>query len=407
MKHRSIFVEVVTRLGTWHHTWVQSADAASRTCVIAGGGPSGRALAWACANRGTAVHLITADQDVPSHNLCAFADELPALFVDETYTDVVAVADGCQFLLPDYVRLDAAALYRETNNHPLITITIGRVVAVHDHHVVLDDGRHLRASVAVDARGSHGTGGWVQTAYGVRLQVPSAQWSSGRVVFMDWTPSPAARQDEPPTFLYALHHADGTVLLEETCLASRTPMALANLRTRLDARLQARGLRIADAITTEQVHIPMGTSVGAADHLCFGAAAGFVHPATGYSVGTSFAAAQRFADALAGGGTTDQLRMAIWPAPHRRAHQIVSEAMKAVLHTDADAALMATFFSSFFRSANHMSFLRPTQPLAVLTLMMSMFIRAPLSLQRHLMRVTSLRSVLFSPSAKLEGVGRA
>jgi lycopene beta-cyclase len=107
---------------------------------------------------------------------------------------------------------------------------------------------------------------------------------------MDWS--------RPPTFLYAAQFSDGRVLLEETSLYSQPAHAIDDLRGLLAARLGVDATSEADAI--ERVEIPMGTRLPLTHTrvVGFGAAAGYIHPVTGYSVAASLRAAPRVAEAI-------------------------------------------------------------------------------------------------------------
>jgi lycopene cyclase-like protein len=75
------------------------------------------------------------------------------------------------------------------------------------------------------------------------------------------------------------------------------------LQSRLQRRLLHRGIRITRVLEEEHCRIPMGLPLPRRDQrlLAFGAAAGKVHPATGYQVARSLAEAPALADAIANG----------------------------------------------------------------------------------------------------------
>jgi lycopene beta-cyclase len=144
------------------------------------------------------------------------------------------------------------------------------------------------------------------------------------------------------------------MLVEETSLAARPPADLREMRDRLTARV---GPDLTDqAVHVEHVHIPVGVPVprptGAV--VPFGAAAGYVHPATGYSVAASLRAAPRVADAISAGltqglspdGLAALVWAAVWPSEQRRTRALQDFGLAALLRLDAPDT--ATFFDAFF-----------------------------------------------------------
>src|SRR5690606_15824498 len=93
------------------------------------------------------------------------------------------------------------------------------------------------------------------------------------------------------------------VFLEETSLVRRPAMSLAALRDRLNARLAAMDIGLTGVVATERCLIPMGTSLPLRSQptIAFGAAAGMIHPASGYSLGRALRLAPAVAEAIAGG----------------------------------------------------------------------------------------------------------
>jgi lycopene beta-cyclase len=227
--------------------------------------------------------------------------------------------------------------------------------------VELDDGGTIAARLVVDARGSRRVAGdAAQVAYGLVVQADEVAHTvrpdtfSDPCVLMDWRPVPGAAPDAAPTFLYVLRRPDGRVLVEETSLAARPPADLHSLRDRLTARV---GPDLTDqAVHVEHVHIPVGVSVPRPVGLLvpFGAAAGYVHPATGYSVAAALRAAPRVADVIAAGltrGSSPEVLAAdtwaaVWPRSQRRTRALQDFGLAALLRLDAAAT--ATFFDAFF-----------------------------------------------------------
>ena len=84
----------------------------------------------------------------------------------------------------------------------------------------------------------------------------------------------------------------------------------------------------------------------------FGAAAGYAHPATGFSVAASLRAAPRVAAALASAcaaaGEPDArpVGRAVWPPALRRTRRLHDYGLEVLLRLDQDE--LATFFDAFF-----------------------------------------------------------
>jgi lycopene beta-cyclase len=157
------------------------------------------------------------------------------------------------------------------------------------------------------------------------------------------------------TFCYSLPVADGW-LVEETVLAARPAIEPIALLPRLAARLGLHPDRLlAEAVRTEYVRIPLGGSRPGLDQpvIAFGAAAGYVHAATGFSVAASIRAAPRVAAAIAhavtvGQGVVDPapIAEAVWPAAMRRTRVLHDYGLGVLLDLDDDE--VRAFFDAFF-----------------------------------------------------------
>ncbi|AZG44331.1 lycopene cyclase family protein [Gordonia insulae] len=234
-----------------------------------------------------------------------------------------------------------------------LTVDGARIVAeratrVAADHLITDSGI-VRASTVVDARGTSGQGPR-QTAFGVVVTRERARpvLGAAEAVLMDWTPieeTDGRTLDDSgmPSFLYAIPLDDERVLLEETCLAGDPPLTITELRGRLEARL---GGLAEDALDTESVSFSLEGIDSPWRHkpLSFGARGGLLHPATGYSIGMSLAAARVVADAIADGrAPADDL----WPAGARAVHRLRTAGLHALLALDADQT--RGFFATFAR----------------------------------------------------------
>ncbi len=328
--------------------------------VVAGSGPAGLSTAAACAAAGLRTVLVAPSLRPWPATYCLWADELDAaagpLGLDPATaaaryspTVVRTAAGGERRLSRGYARLrndvvHAALLDRFRAGGG--TVVPGRVsdlsVDGGRQVAVLADGGPLRARVVLDARGG-GPGRAQQRAWGEVVTGPVPDLvPPGGALLMDW----AALADPalPPAFLYGLPLDDGTVLLEATSLAARPPLPLAGLRDRLAAVLAAHGLRpVGEA---ERVAIPLDAGprdAGPATRL--GAAAGLVHPATGYSVASSLRLGPRVAAALAGGGPA-AARRAVRAARPRATAALLGLGLEVLL--PLDTAGTDAFFAAFF-----------------------------------------------------------
>lgn len=234
-----------------------------------------------------------------SATYAAWADELPSWLSPDAVAARVPrpVAWGTRRFEFDreYVVFAVGALQDSLEISGANVVT-GRVERIHRHPrplfthgaeaVSLSDGMVLRARRVIDARGlTRSPARAEQTAYGVVLH--RDRW--GEAVFMDWRPDNGAPVDAPRSFLYAVPLGADTVLLEETCLAGRPALPIADLRDRLHTRLRCRGIELDGTESIERVRFPVeGARPGTGR---FGAAGGFLHPATGYSVAAALAAA--------------------------------------------------------------------------------------------------------------------
>jgi lycopene beta-cyclase len=196
-----------------------------------------------------------------------------------------------------------------------------------------------------------------------------------------------------PTFLYVVPLAGGRWLVEETSLAGHEPVPEAKLRRRLAMRL-GRDL-VADAERVERVLIPMASGVPQRSQrvVGFGAAGGYVHPATGYSVAASLRAAPRVAGAIAHslGRSADPRALsldawnAVWPPEQRRARALHDYGLQAILRMSHEE--IGVFFDAFFALPERewAEYLRvDTTATDVARVMRAVFSAVPWALRRRL-----------------------
>lgn len=375
--------------------------------VIVGGGPAGMALARALMVRGMQVVVVgpqvpwTATygawrDDVEACDLGAPLDSL----LQGAWPTVRVVGHRTHLLQRPYVVFDNGALHASLSSG----LTVVHDVALSAEHSLdgttlrLQSGAELHAQLVFDATGSgallarRGSASGAQTAYGV-IVPPSHHHLAHRVgvandvfTLMDWS--------TPPTFLYAARFADGRVLLEETSLYATPPMQIDALRDRFVERFGGDG---ADgALSIERVNIPMGVPlpVRTTRVVGFGAAAGYVHPVTGYSLAASLRAADRVAHATAhqvaqgvrGGELAQAVWHAVWPAEFVRTrgwHDMGLDVLRSL-----PAAQLGKFFDAFFDlpPALCAAYLRiDSQPSEVRAAMLGVFRRVDTPMRLRLM----------------------
>lgn len=323
--------------------------------VVVGDGPAGLALGAACSADGLDV-LVVGEGRPWTATYGTWVDDVPGFegsLATDTAIDVVGAARS---RLPRrYGTFDHGRLRAQLDVAPRLAQRVSSVRhrdAASD--VVLADGSVLTARVVVEATGPR----WLepgvpaQTAYGLVLGRRPSEIEGDAAVLMDWRPAGPEHSAEP-TFLYVVALEGGRWLVEETSLARRVPMSVDELRSRLATRLGTDLTDVADHV--EHVVIPMRPGVPNRRSLTvgFGAAAGYVHPATGYSVAASIRAAPRVAAGLAAARSIDDPRRraltvwdTVWPSEQRRARALHDYGLAALLRLPADD--VQAFFDAFF-----------------------------------------------------------
>lgn len=290
--------------------------------VVAGAGPAGLSLASACAERGLTTLCIAPDVHKPwENNFGTWVDEVAPVGLTDAFGQVWPKAI-VQFdqkrrvcLQRPYGRIDAEklrAILRARPTGSALTEREGRVVSVeHDargSELRLEGDGRLRARVFVDATGFHSglverpgkAADALQVAYGIMARVKSHPYALDEMGFMDFRDHFLPSKKGPPTFLYAMPFASDLVFLEETSLVSRPPVSIELLKQRLELRLLDLGIEVLSVDWEERCFIPMNGPLPRLDQrvLGFGAAAGFVHPGSGFSVSLSLSLAPPVAEQL-------------------------------------------------------------------------------------------------------------
>jgi lycopene beta-cyclase len=327
---------------------VQAEPSRVKRITVVGAGPAAVSLAAALQRRGQLVTVRAPGGLKPQgHTLCAFVDQLDDAVIGDRFPRCLVETDaGTVDLQRAYARID------DTHGRAALaeacTVLDGRV----DASTVWPTGE-----VVVDATGhapvllrrENAEQAW-QSAFGIVVRGTDVQLPPGTALFMDWR---GAGVDDggPPSFLYALSGDDGRLLLEETTLASWSPVPTAILRTRLEARLRRRGTVIDQVLGDEVVCFPMaGGLPRRGQHVAgFGASLGLVSPVSGYSVARALALAPVVADAIVAAdadGVGDAVVDAVWTPEARSLRTLQRFALTAACGFSQREA--SAFFGAFF-----------------------------------------------------------
>ncbi len=227
------------------------------------------------------------------------------------------------------------------------------------------DEETIRARIVVDASG--GAAGLLeyvgeeavafQTAFGVEADFDGDPLEGRQMVLMDYR-APCGERDEnsPPTFLYGMHLGGDRYFVEETVLVAPGAVDFDELRRTLEHRLDRLGVSILETHEEEFCKIPMGGALPSLEQrvLGFGAAAGLVHPATGYQMARMLRAGAPLADTIAegleGGLSPEQIARAgwqiLWSDQLRRAHLLLLFGRDVLAGFDREE--ISQFFEVFF-----------------------------------------------------------
>ncbi|GAA0500382.1 lycopene cyclase family protein [Deinococcus depolymerans] len=384
--------------------------------LIVGAGPAGLALAAELGARHLNVRVLAPDPHAPfPATYGAWLDDLPGWAarscVAQVWTDVrVYTATPPTPLLRPYALLDNAALRGALLGRagPHLTLQAAQVTraerhargwTVHGTHagqpaswnapLVIDASGHRPALLPHPDR--HPDGAALQTAYGIVATFDRPPSAPGAAVWMDYRTPHGPHRDA--TFLYAMHLGGDRYFVEETSLIARPAPTRQALEARLHARLRAQGTPPREILSDEWVSFPMNTAAPAPDGvLAFGAAAGLVHPISGFQVSGALRDAPAVADAIAGalrdGGDPAQAGWDVLWTPERRAARAVHLlGVQALLNLPASA--LPAFFGAFFAlpPTRWHAFLDPrTPPGPLARTMLRLFAHAPAHVRLPLAR---------------------
>ena len=395
--------------------------------AIIGAGPAGLAAAAACAKKGLDVTVFSPDEHPAWPNqYAAWVDEVRALDLDQTLAQTwssVAVwteEDAPTVLKRAYGVFDNARL----RDHLLAHLNEGHWVAARvtalEHgptgsRLELSNGETWQAGLVIDATG---TGQWLersgpepsafQTAYGIQARVEEWRGPADQASFMDYRdPGPKAPPLPGPgaSFLYALPRDKEEVFLEETVLIGNPAVPIELLKQRLFARLSAQGIQIREVLHEERCRIPMDLALPEMPQqtVGFGAAAGWIHPATGYSVVTSLQKAPLLAQALHQNRTSPGARAAaawaaIWSPAERTCHDLYRfGGLSAVsFNTHQTRDFLRAFFA--LPTAQWSDYLgRQLTPWALRWTMLGLYGRTSRSVRRQLHRTVREHAASLAP----------
>jgi len=359
-------------------------DTAALPVLVAGAGPAGCFVARALAERDVDVVLVDPTLAPWANRLSVFTRHLapwalpddalarqwaaPTLRDDTRHVNVGA----------EYALLDNDRLQRHLVGHPRIQLCQAQVRSVDDDgRVLLDDGNAVHAAVVIDATGAQSSLSQrtapfaAQVAFGGEVHA-ALPFDDDGCMLMDWR-APGGPDLGLPSFLYALSLGPDHWFVEETLLWAPLPVdddVMERLRLRLDARLQTLTGRAAlDVAETEHCFIPLGAALSSTSSdtvVPIGAAAGLVHPTSGYSVGTSMELAPKLADLvvthrqLAPAELGARLRDEVLPPSRRRRFALLQRMSPALGVVQADE--MVPFFGSFFRREGWQSVMSGATP---------------------------------------------
>ena len=347
--------------------------------AVLGSGPAAWSAAAAVARRGLTVELIAPDptrvwsqtygvwvDQIDEHVLALFGGTQPWA---DTWDRVVVRGERTSEIGRSYGRL-ANSIVRDalhdtaesTGGFRVRQASVNAVDATITGSVVyVDSGKPVEATIVLDGTGAHSPfcrrgrsprRPVSQTAYGVVAELQGDPLDEKVCTLMDWR----GPDRNDPTFAYLLPF-DGVWLIEETSLARRGGLSMAELEARLAARMTSLGLAVIRVLSIERVSFSMDVALPDLGQsvVGLGAAAALVHPATGYSVGASLRAAPRIASALAdalgsGNGGPEAAAVAawtaMWPPDRVRARSLERYGLGRTLAMDQRA--LRAFFDAFF-----------------------------------------------------------
>ncbi|MDB9538594.1 lycopene cyclase family protein [Anabaenopsis tanganyikae CS-531] len=351
--------------------------------LVIGSGPGGLAIAAALCNQGLRVAgLATTPPPVEwSNTYGIWCNELEPMKMTHllshrwqncvTYTLDQKISLQREYGLFDNVKLQShflkqceqgkmlwhqgtATSIEHLPTHSCVTTTQGAKVAA---RVVIDVSGHKPALLKRPQSNRIA----YQAAYGIVGTFSSPPIDAQQFVLMDYRSdhlSPAQRQEEPPTFLYAMDLGGGVFFVEETSLANSPAVSFEVLKKRLYQRLAFRGVQVNHIHHIEYCLFPMNLPLPLINQsvMGFGGAASMVHPASGYMVGALIRRAPGVAAAIAQAlnhpnGSPGEIAatgwQTLWSTEEIRKHALYRFGLENLMRFD-EGTLQA-FFASFFQ----------------------------------------------------------
>ncbi|MFM1812541.1 MAG: hypothetical protein RLZZ336_1479 [Cyanobacteriota bacterium] len=238
-------------------------------------------------------------------------------------------------------------------------------------------GDGIQARLVVDATGHNpvfvrqtsNTNVAGQAAYGVVARFERPPIEPDQFVFMDYRCHHLSEEQrrEPPTFLYAMHLGEDRYFVEETSLALAPAVPFPVLQRRLAQRLERQGASIAAIEHEEFCLFPMNPALPARHQrvVGFGGAAGMVHPASGFMVGSllrrgpnlartianALAQGQNGSKGISGADLAHQAWDGLWPAQERLKREFFRFGLQKLM--GFDQAQLRHHFAAFFELPAH------------------------------------------------------
>jgi lycopene beta-cyclase len=273
--------------------------------VVVGGGLSGGLTALALASREPPARVALVERATRlggnhtwsffESDLSAGAQQLVAPLIGTAWQAVVVIFPGAPRRLEGgYASISSAhfdAVVRARVQAAGGVVLAGAAAtAVEGRQVTLEGGSVLRAPLVVDARDAAApaaAGAGYQKFVGLEVELAAGDAvAPAQPVLMDAT----VAQDGGYRFMYVLPLGGGRALYEDTTFADGPDLDRPAAEARVRRYLAARGLTVARVLRVEHGVLPMPwrgmeTSAPAADGpVRAGMAAGWFHPATGYSL---------------------------------------------------------------------------------------------------------------------------
>ena len=276
--------------------------------------------------------------------------------------------------------------------------------------VTTSTGNQIKSRLVIDATGykpaflqiPHEGPIAVQTCYGIVGEFSKPPIEKDQFVLMDYRCDHLNQNEksEPPTFLYAMDFGQNKFFLEETSLGLSPPLNLKVLKSRLNRRLEYNGIKLLKLEHEEfGEYLPMNMPIPYLDQpiLSFGGAAGMVHPASGYLVGSLLRRAPILAKAISKAMENESTSpeqiakigwQALWPKEFIRKKALYTFGLEKLMRFKEEQ--LRNFFIEFFRLPNEQWFKFLTNTLSLRELvksMWAMYKKAPWKVKWALMQM--------------------